>query len=210
MPDVHQGSAGSAAAAKHALYEDVFAMLTGTLFISLGVHMYSTVGLLTGGTAGLAFLVHYLSGIGFGPIFFLVNVPFFYFSLRSMGWRFTGKTIASVMLVSGWSMLHPHFIRYDMLNLFYCAILGGLLMGAGFVVLFRHSASLGGVNVAALFLQERYGMSAGKLQMGVDLAIVLASLFVVKPSVLLASVLGAIALNLVILLNHRPGRYAGM
>jgi uncharacterized membrane-anchored protein YitT (DUF2179 family) len=195
---------------RHTRYEDALALVIGTLFVSLGVNLYSHAGLLSGSTAGMAFLIHYVSGLPFGLVFFCINIPFYYFAFRRMGLRFTGKTFAAVALVSGMSMLHPLFVGYDHLQLFYAAILGGLLMGTGFVVLFRHGASLGGVNVVALYLQDRHGIRAGKLQMGVDLVIVLASLFVVTPMVLLASVCGAVAANLVIMLNHRPGRYMGM
>jgi uncharacterized membrane-anchored protein YitT (DUF2179 family) len=194
---------------RHAVYEDVLALVVGSLFISLSINMYAHVGLLTGGVAGLTFLIHYVSGIPFGVIFFLINIPFYFFAFRRMGMRFTGKTFCAVFLVSGFSLLHPHFIDYGKLDLFYCAVVGGLLMGTGFVVLFRHQASLGGVNIVALFLQQHYGVRAGKLQMGVDLAILLASLFVVRPSILLASIVGAAMLNLVIALNHRSGRYMG-
>ncbi|WP_051001865.1 YitT family protein [Herbaspirillum sp. YR522] len=195
---------------RHRAYEDALALLVGTLFVSLGVNMYSHAGLVTGSTAGLAFLLHYVSGLPFGVIFFTINLPFYYFALRRMGTRFTGKTFCAVALVSGFSLMHPHFIAYQKLDLFYCAILGGLLMGTGFVVLFRHRASLGGINVVTLFLQDRYGVRAGKVQMGVDVAIVLLALLVVTPKVLLASILGAVAANLVIAMNHRPGRYMGM
>ena len=44
--------------------------------------------------------------------------------------------------------------------------------------------------------------------MAVDSGVVLASLFVVSASMLAASVVGALILNLIIALNHRPGRYA--
>lgn len=44
--------------------------------------------------------------------------------------------------------------------------------------------------------------------MVVDACIVSASLFVVSVPMLLASVLGAVILNLIIAMNHRPGRYA--
>jgi len=44
---------------------------------------------------------------------------------------------------------------------------------------------------------------------GVDTAILVASLFVVSPMTLALSVLGAIALNLVLAVNHKPGRYMG-
>lgn len=44
--------------------------------------------------------------------------------------------------------------------------------------------------------------------MGVDVVIVLTSLFVVSIPMLIASILGATILNLIIAMNHRPGRYA--
>ena len=197
----------------HSLLEDVLAILTGSLLVSLGVALFNQAGLLTGGTAGLAFLLHYRTGIAFGWLFFLINLPFYWLAWRRMGWRFTVKTFCAVGLVSVFSSLHPkllHLAEMNSMTPFYVALTGGLMMGVGFIVLFRHQASLGGINILALYLQEKTGLRAGKLQMGVDFAIVLASLAVVTPTALLASILGAFALNLAISLNHRPGRYMAM
>ncbi len=191
----------------HSLFEDVLAILTGTLFVSLGVAMFNQTGLITGGTAGLSFLIHYSTGISFGLVFFVINLPFYWLAWRRMGWRFTLKTFCSVALVSVMSGLHPKLLQLSALTPFYVAVIGGLLMGVGFVVLFRHQASLGGINILVLYLQDKYGLRAGKLQMGMDVLIVLLSLFVVSPMALLASILGAVMLNLAIALNHRPGRY---
>ncbi|MBC3810288.1 YitT family protein [Undibacterium aquatile] len=197
----------------HSLLEDVLAILTGTLFVSLGIALFNQAGLLTGGTAGLAFLIHYRTSLSFGSVFFLVNLPFYWLALKRMGWRFTLKTFCSVALVSLFSGLHPklvHLVDVNMLTPFYVALIGGLLMGVGFIVLFRHQASLGGINILALYLQQTRGIRAGKIQMGLDFVIVLASLAVVTPLALAASILGAFALNLAISLNHRPGRYMAM
>ncbi|MDO9192614.1 MAG: YitT family protein, partial [Undibacterium sp.] len=185
----------------------VLAILTGTLFVSLGVAMFNQAGLLTGGTAGLSFLIHYSTGLSFGLVFFVINLPFYWLAWRRMGWRFTLKTFCSVALVSLMSSLHPKLLQLSALTPFYVAVIGGLLMGVGFIVLFRHQASLGGINILVLYLQDKYGFRAGKLQMGMDVLIVMMSLFVVSPMALLASIFGAVMLNLAIALNHRPGRY---
>lgn len=195
------------AIAPHSLFEDVLAILTGTLFVSLGVAMFNQAGLLTGGTAGLSFLIHYSTGLSFGLVFFVINLPFYWLAWRRMGWRFTLKTFCSVALVSLMSSLHPKLLQLSALTPFYVAVIGGLLMGVGFIVLFRHQASLGGINILVLYLQDKYGFRAGKLQMGMDVLIVMMSLFVVSPMALLASIFGAVMLNLAIALNHRPGRY---
>lgn len=191
----------------HNFVEDVLAIFTGTVLVSLGVALFKQAGLFTGGTAGMAFLIHYASDLDFGWIFFLVNLPFYWFSLKRMGWKFTLKTFISVALVSIMSGLHPKMIQLSSLTPYYAAIIGGSLMGVGFIVLFRHQASLGGINILTLYMQDKYGIRAGKLQMGIDLCIVLASYMVVSPTAMIASIIGAIVLNLAIMLNHRPGRY---
>ncbi|WP_279025075.1 YitT family protein [Gibbsiella quercinecans] len=191
----------------HSWLEDVLAIVIGTLMVSFGIILLRQVGALTGGTAGMAFLISYLTPLSFGMVFFLLNLPFYWLAIRRMGWAFTVKTFCSVALVSIFSDLHPYFIHFDRLQPFYATVFGSVIMGLGFIVLFRHKASLGGVNILALYLQDKYGLRAGKLQMGVDVVIVLASLFVVSIPMLIASILGALVLNLIIAMNHRPGRY---
>mgnify|MGYP001296978218 CR=1 FL=1 len=72
-------------------------------------------------------------------------------------------------------------------------------------------ASLGGgVGIVALALQQERGWRAGKVQLAVDCAILLASLFVVEPQRIAYSLVGALALNLTLAINHKPGRYVAM
>lgn len=195
---------------RHSPFEDAQALVTGTLFCALGFGLFTQAGLLTGGTAGIAFLVHYATGWRFGAVFFVINLPFYWLAVRSLGWRFTLKTFAAVALLSFFSELTPALVGFAHLNPVYAAVMGGFLVGAGLLMLFRHHASLGGVNVLVLYLQDRYGWRAGKIQMAIDCAIVLAAFAVVDVQRIALSVLGAIALNLVIAINHRPGRYLGV
>jgi uncharacterized membrane-anchored protein YitT (DUF2179 family) len=209
-PDAVDATSAPAAVLAHSAFEDALALVVGTLFVSFGVTMYAQAGLLTGGTAGLAFLLHYATGIQFGLVFFAINLPFYYLAFRRMGLRFMARTFAAVALVSVLSGVHPLFINLTGVQPFYAAVMGGFVMGTGFVILFRHGASLGGINIVALYLQDRYGVRAGQLMLGVDLAILAASYFVVGAAALLPSIAGAVALNLIIALNHRKGRYMAM
>lgn len=195
---------------RHSRSEDLQALLTGGLFISLGVLMFQHAGLLTGGTAGLAFLLHYATGIGFGPLFFALNLPFYWLAWRRMGRAFTLKTFASVALLSALTAGLPAVLRFEALPVAYAAVMGGLLTGTGLLILFRHQASLGGVGIVALVLQQDRGWRAGKVQMAVDCAIVGAALFLVDPQRLGWSLVGAVALNLTLAVNHKPGRYVAM
>ncbi|ODC02345.1 hypothetical protein BFW38_01105 [Terasakiispira papahanaumokuakeensis] len=195
---------------QHSLLEDMVAMLLGTALVALGIAFYTHAQLLTGSTAGMAFLLTYASDWRFGPLFFLINIPFYIFGVMQMGWRFTCRTFVAVGLVSLFSELTPQWVTFSTLAPAYAAILGGLMMGVGFLILFRHKASLGGVNILSLYLQDRYGIRAGKFQMGVDVCIVAMAFWVVPWPQVLLSVLGAVAMNLVVALNHRSGRYIGV
>lgn len=183
------------------------ALVTGTLMVALGVVLFGKAGLLTGGTAGLAFLLYYATGLDFGWAFFLVNLPFYLFAWRRMGRNFTLKTFAAVSLLSVFSLLLPHGIGIDYLAPGLSAVLGGSLCGVGMLILFRHSASLGGMNVLVLYLQQRLGWRAGVVQMVIDCLIVVAALWIADGPRVAWSVLGAVVLNLVLAVNHRPGRY---
>ncbi len=194
-------------AARHRPHEDVQALLTGTLFVALGVVLFRHTGLLTGGTAGLAFLLHYATGWNFSLVFFLINLPFYGLALRRMGRVFTLKTFAAVGLLAAFAQWMPQWIHIDQLSTGFAAVAGGLLMGTGMLILFRHRASLGGFNVLVLYLQERFGWRAGKVQMAFDCAIVLAAFAVVGWDQIAWSVLGAVVLNMTLAINHRPGRY---
>ena len=176
---------------------------------SIGVTLFGEAGLLTGGTAGLAFLLHYATGIGFGKIFFVLNLPFYWLALRKLGREFTLKTFVAVLLLSLLTELQSQFLQFARIEPLYAAIAGGLITGTGFLALFRHRCSLGGVGIAALYLQDRYGWRAGKVQMAVDCCIVLLALWTVEPLRVAWSIVGAVALNLVLAMNHRPGRYMG-
>ena len=194
-------------ALRHRAVEDVQALVTGTLLVALGVVLFGQSGLLTGGTAGLAFLIRYATGMDFGLACFLVNLPFYVFAWRRMGPVFTLKTMAAVTLLSVFAQLLPHGISFGHLAPAVSSVVGGLLCGVGMLILFRHRASLGGMNVLVLYLQERLGWRAGTTQMGIDSLIVLAALWVTDWQRLAWSVLGAVVLNLVLAVNHRPGRY---
>jgi uncharacterized membrane-anchored protein YitT (DUF2179 family) len=198
------------ASTRHRWYEDLQALVTGTLFVALGVVMFGRVGLLTGGTAGIAFLIHYATGASFSLAFFVINLPFYVFAWKRMGAVFTLKTFVAVGLLSLFTHFLPQALAFEHLSPLLATVLGGLLCGTGMLILFRHRASLGGLNVLVLYLQERFGWRAGKVQMAIDSVIVLGALWVTDEQRVALSVLGAVVLNLTLAINHRPGRYMAL
>lgn len=195
---------------RHSLLDDAQGLVVGTLFLALAVTLFREAGLITGGTAGLAFVIHYAFNLPFGIVFFFVNLPFYVFAYRALGKEFTLKTFFTILLMSLCSDWLPRLIDISHVEPAFAAVMAGLLSGTGLLMLIRHRSSLGGIGVLAIYLQQTRGWRAGWVQMACDLAILSLALFVVDLPLVALSVLGAVAVNFVIAVNHRPGRYFGM
>jgi len=62
---------------QHSKIEDALAMLIGTFILSFAMILLKQAGIMTGGTAGLSLLIHYITDVQFGILFFLINIPFY-------------------------------------------------------------------------------------------------------------------------------------
>lgn len=194
---------------EHTLLEDAMAFVLGTAMCALGIQFLTHSGLITGQTAGLAVLGSYVSGFSFGAVFFAVNIPFYLLAYLRMGPRFMVKSFIAVSMVSAFSVLMPYGLTISALSPPLGAALAGAMTGFGLLALFRHGASLGGVGILALYLQDRIGFQAGWTQLIFDACLFALAIFVLAPALVLYSLLGAVVVNLIVGVNHRKDRYIG-
>lgn len=193
--------------ARHTLIEDAQGVAFGTLMAALGITILTHLGLVTGQTAGLAILISYATGWSFGLVFFAVNLPFYWFGYKRLGLAFTIKSFIAVGLLSGLMLLMPQWVRFESLDPVVGAILFGAITGIALLALFRHGASLGGVGILALYLQDLTGFRAGYTQLIFDIVLFAAALLLRDPITVALSILGAGVLDLVIAINHRRDHY---
>ncbi|ADC49505.1 hypothetical protein BpOF4_07235 [Alkalihalophilus pseudofirmus OF4] len=153
-------------------------ILLAIVITSIGVILLKHANIVTGGTAGLSLSVAYLLSLPFGVTFFLINIPFYIFSMMRMGWNFTFTTIISVSLLSvvtGFDYFLPAFT----VPIWVGAVVGGFIIGIGLSLLFMNGSSLGGANILALFLQKRWNIDPGKTTFAFDFMVVLTSFYTV-------------------------------
>ena len=192
---------------RHTLLEDAQGIAFGAGMAAFGIVILTHLGLVTGQTAGLAVLISYATGWSFGAVFFLINLPFYWLGYRRMGAAFTAKTFLAVALLSGLTYAMPSWVSFAELNPIFGAILFGAISGSALLALFRHGASLGGVGILALVVQDRTGFRAGYTQLLFDLALFSVALLLRDAHTVALSFLGALVINLVIAINHRRDRY---
>jgi uncharacterized membrane-anchored protein YitT (DUF2179 family) len=191
----------------HSLIEDAQGILFGSGMAAFGIVILTHLGLVTGQTAGLAVLISYATGWAFGPVFFAVNIPFYWIGYKRLGWVFTVKTFIAVGLLSTLSYFMPHWVSFSSINPVFGAMLFGSISGVALISLFRHGASLGGVGIIALILQEKTGFRAGYTQLIFDTVLFAVALTLRDVPTVAVSALGALVINLTIAINHRRDRY---
>jgi uncharacterized membrane-anchored protein YitT (DUF2179 family) len=192
---------------RHSALEDAQGLAFGALMAAFGITILTQLGMVTGQTAGLAVLISYASGLPFGPVFFSVNLPFYWLGYRRLGLAFTLKTFAAVAAMATLAQLMPGWVGFSHLAPWLGAVLFGLISGSALLALFRHGASLGGVGIVALWLQDRTGFRAGWTQLIFDTCLFAVALGFRDGPTVAWSALGALVLNLVIAINHRRDRY---
>ncbi|WP_149142086.1 YitT family protein [Gemmobacter caeruleus] len=192
---------------RHSLIDDAQGLAYGATMAAFGIVILTHLGFVTGQTAGLAVLISYATGWGFGPVFFLINLPFYWLGYRRFGAGFVIKTFVAVAALSVLAQVLPRYVSFASLRPALGAVLVGFISGSALLALFRHGASLGGVGIVALWLQDKTGFRAGWTQLLFDVGVFALALTLRDLPTVAWSFLGAVVLNLVIGLNHRRDRY---
>jgi len=199
----------SITASPHSNLEDVYAIIVGSTLVLTGLMLLKTAGLVTGGIAGIALLLSYHSPLGVGLLFALINLPFFVFGWKVMGARFLIKTLAVNAIIAAVAAYMPMVLEIAAVHPGFAALGGGTIIGMGVLALARHGAGVGGIGVMTLWLYKTRGWNAGRIQIAIDMLIVFASALLLPIDRLLWSAVSVFAINGIIAVWHRPGRYTG-
>lgn len=192
---------------KHGVIDDAQGLAYGSFMAALSVVVLTHLGFVTGQTAGIALLISYATGWDWAWVFFVVNIPFYWVGWKRFGPVFVAKSLFAVTLTSILAAILPRYVSFAELNPLPGAVMIGAFTGSGLIALFRHGASLGGIGIVGLYIQDATGFRAGWVQLIVDAAIFALALFLIDPVAVGWSFLGALVANLTIAINHRRDRY---
>ncbi|MCC5809732.1 MAG: YitT family protein [Ectothiorhodospiraceae bacterium] len=179
------------------------ALIEGCLLVAVGLVVIQASGLLISGMAGFALILERATGLSFGLLFVLANAPFYLLALAGLGWRFTAGTIAAVTLLGLLTDLLSASLQLTVSHPAIGAVIGGGLLGFGMVILIRAGASLGGVNILAVFLERRWGIHPGRTVFTADVFIMLGGLAVFSPLAVITSMAAIATLSYVLGRYHR-------
>lgn len=185
-------------------------ILGGSLLYCVGFNMFILpCGLYNGGFLGISQLVVYFLDALFGfslsegnytgTIYFLLNLPLLYLSLRRFGGDFVIKTILCVMAYSLFLSLVPVPETPYLTEEVASSIAGGVLCGIGAGVTLLSKGSGGGEEILGLLLMQKYrNMSVGKVFNLINIFVFGACLFLYNMSTAVYSIFFTVVTAVVI------------
>lgn len=153
-------------------------VLIGLFLTALGTKLLTVSHLTFGGTAGISTLLTFSTGISWGVWFFVINLPFFILSVRRLGISFSVYTLLCITLIS----LINEFLKISpstTIHPLIIAIVSGLIIGIGVVLVLNNGASLGGIHILAVYMDQQLSINRGKTLFLTDFIIVLSATFMV-------------------------------
>jgi len=158
-------------------------MITGTLALALGVVLFFlSNNITTGGTPGIALLLHHLSGLSMGTIVILVNIPLLLMGMKYLGKLFAVRTVISIVLLSIFIDLFSLYLKIDSItnNILLASVFGGIFIGIGVGLIMRGNSSAGGSTIIARIISSQTEIKPGQVILFIDFLIIAGSIYVFR------------------------------
>jgi uncharacterized membrane-anchored protein YitT (DUF2179 family) len=146
---------------KDVLY-NLFLISAGSLIFVVGMNSVLVPSkLLSAGVTGIALMLHYLlPRLNIGLAYFLLNIPLMLLGFFSISRRFLLYTLYGMGVFS----LAAAFVRPPAAAIedpILSALLAGIICGAGVGVILRSIGSTGGIDILAVYVNQKFGFRPG-------------------------------------------------
>ena len=158
----------------------IFLIAVGSVVYSVGVNVFIVPhGFLSGGVAGMAIILQYITGISSGYFVIIINIPVFIIGFKLINKDFTvfsfiGMLSMSLALIFTKNISQFYYLKDPLVS----ALCSGILTGTGAGIIFKCRASQGGTDIIAVAAKKKLGMSVGRMTFMINVIIVSVGLFV--------------------------------
>lgn len=116
---------------------------------------------LDGGVTGIAILLSEIIAMDISILLLLVSIPFLVIAWFKLSRRIFIKSVISIIALA----VMIHFENFEAIteDKLLIAIFGGLFLGSGIGITIKNGAVLDGSEILGIFLNERLGISIGKI-----------------------------------------------
>lgn len=163
-------------------------IFVGILLTSLGLKAFLLPnGFLDGGVTGIALLVRTQVEINLSYLLIIFSIPFLILGYFTVSKRIVLKSVISILGVA----LFIHFENFQTIteDKLLISIFGGLLVGSGIGIAIRNGSVLDGSEILGIYLNDKFGISIGKIIMFFNIILFGITAFVETTEIALYSIL---------------------
>jgi len=156
-------------------------IILGATFLAVGVALFLQPNqIATGGTPGVAILLHHLFDLPTGMLMLAINIPLLLAGSQLLGKAFAIRSVAAILLTSVLIDVLNDILQWAALShtMLLATLYGGIAVGVGVGLILQGNASAGGSTIIARIVSSRSHLKPGQVIMILDLMIIVASGFV--------------------------------
>ena len=169
-------------------FSEYFQIFIGVVLTSLGLKAFLLPnGFLDGGVTGIALLVKTQVDIRMSYLLVLFSIPFLILGYFTVSKQIVIKSIVSILGVA--IFIHLENFQTITTDKLLISIFGGLLVGSGIGIAIRNGAVLDGSEILGIYLNDKFGISIGKIVLCFNIILFGITAFVVSVEVALYSIL---------------------
>ena len=160
---------------KESLYQ--YAVITlGALVLALGQLVFiKPLHIPLGGVSGVALVANYLWKLPIGLVSIVLNLPLFVLGWRTMGREFFYKTVYATVVNSIFLDILDPILPAFPVEMLLAALYGGIVMGAGYGLLFRAGGTSGGIDIVSKWLNGKKDIPVGTTNFIINIFVIIGS-----------------------------------
>lgn len=158
-------------------------IISGSFVLALAVvGFFLPNQMVTGGTAGLALLLHYITPLTIGSLIALINLPLLILGSRYLGKMFAIRTVITIVLISLFIDFFAQIIKLEpfILDTILSSIFGGIFIGLGLALVIKGNSSAGGSTIIARIISSKTEIKPAQVILVIDTIIILSALFILE------------------------------
>lgn len=155
-------------------FKKIIAIIIGELLCAMAITFFFVPHkLLSGGVSGIAILLQYITSYSSGFFIFIINIPLFIIGFKKLSKKFMFFTMFSTVLLSTFLMTLNHLkLKFFVNDIFLSSLFGGVINGIGMGLLFKNSASQGGLDIIATIVRKEKNISISSVLMSINFIVV--------------------------------------
>ena len=158
-------------------------IISGSFVLALAVvGFFLPNQMVTGGTAGLALLLHYITPLTIGSLIALINLPLLILGSKYLGKMFAIRTVITIVLISLFIDFFAQIIKLEpfIIDTILSSIFGGIFIGLGLALVIKGNSSAGGSTIIAKIISSKTEIKPAQVILVIDTIIILSALFILE------------------------------